>query len=121
MTTLDPEIFPFEAVRDLLGLLRALYAANKARGAGERRLGEITRLAVELRRATAVARAHPPHTEEHQAARRMAERATFRLGDLADVTTPLEPTLMAAGERVRAHRVRGSARGAARRARLIRS
>lgn len=121
MPTLVPDRFPFEAVRDLLGILRALYSAHKARGAGARRLQEITALANELRRATAMARAHPPASAEHQAAWRMAERATLGLCDLADVTTPLEPTLMAAGERIRAHRARGSGREAARRARLIRS
>jgi hypothetical protein len=98
-----------------------LYAAHKARGAGARRLEEISALAVELRRATALARAHAPRMEEHRAASRMAERATLRLSDLADVTTPLEPTLVAAGERIRSHRTRGPAREAARRARLTRS
>lgn len=121
MATVAPDAFPFEAVRDLLGILRALYAAHKARGAGAVRLAEIASLAGELRRATALARAHAPGTKGHRAAGEMAERATRKLADLADVTTPLEPTLMAAGERIRSRHSRGPAREAARRARLTRS
>jgi hypothetical protein len=116
---LDP--FPFEAVRDLVGILRALYAADKHRGAGARRLAAIRAIALELRRATDLAREHPPGTPGHAAASNRAELAVRRLGDLVDVTTPLEPTLLAAGERVRAGAVRLSEREAGRRARSIRS
>ena len=94
--------FPFEAVRDLLGILRALYAADKARGGTERRLFEIQKVALELRRATDLALEHEPGSVGYRAAWERADRATFRLADLVDVTTPLEPTLMAAGERIRA-------------------
>jgi len=93
--------FPFEAVRDLLGILRALYAADKARGAGERRLSEIRRVALELRRATDLALDHAPGSIGHRTAWENADHATLRLTDLVDVTTQLEPMLVAAGERVR--------------------
>jgi hypothetical protein len=121
MASAEPESFPFEAVRDLLGILRALYAAHKARGASPVRLGQIQKLALTLRRATALAAASDPDTAKRRLAFEMAEKATLGLADLVDVTTPLEPTLLVAGERVRAHRARSSVREAARRARLIRS
>jgi hypothetical protein len=113
--------FPFEAVRDLLGILRALYAADKSRGASERRLSEIRAVALELRRATDLARDHEPASAGHRAAWERADRATSRLADLVDVTTPLEPTLLAAGQRVRAGAPSANDRENERRARRIRS
>ncbi len=113
--------FPFEAVRDLLGILRALYAADRARGANERRLGHIRSVAVELRRSMELALDHEVGAPGHRAAVRRAEAATRRLADLVDVTTPLEPTLLAAGQRVRAEGLRGGEREARRRARNERS
>lgn len=113
--------FPFEAVRDLLGILRALYAADKVRGAGQRRLSEIRRVALELRRATDLALDHAAESAGHRAAWEIADRAVSALADLVDVTTPLEPTLMAAGERVRAAAPPSNDREDRRRVRLIRS
>ena len=113
--------FPFEAARDLLGILRALYAADRARGAGSRRLADIRSVALELRRATELALEHESGTAGHRAALRRAEAATRRLADLVDVTTPLEPTLLAAGKRVRAGSARENEREARRRARGVRS
>ena len=121
MPRVEPVPFPFEAVRDLLGILRAFYASQRARGGSAVRLAGIEKLARELRAAVALARGHELGTEEHARAWAIADRATLRLADLVDVTTPLEPTLLVAGERVRAGRSRGSSREAARRARLIRS
>lgn len=121
MRALRPQPFPFESVRDLLGILRALYAADKARGAGERRLVKVREVAMELRAATDLALEYEPGTLGHAVAWERAERAVARLGDLIDVTTPLEPTLRAAGERVRASSPRSDDRDAARRARLLRS
>jgi hypothetical protein len=113
--------FPFEAVRDLLGILRALYAADKALGASSRRLSAIQAVAMELRKAMDLASEHGPGTLGHSAAWSRAERATYRLADLVDVTTPVEPVLKAAGERVRAPRAPHDPRDAARRARRERS
>jgi len=117
----SPHLFPFEAARDLLGILRALYAADRARGAGPRRLAEIRAVALELRHATELALEHRAGTAGHRAAVHGAEVATRRLADLVDVTTPLEPTLLAAGKRVRAGGAGGNLREARRRARGIRS
>jgi hypothetical protein len=113
--------FPFEAVRDLLGILRALYAADRARGAHARRLGHIRAVAVELRRAMELALEHEVGTAGHRVATRRAEGATRKLADLVDVTTPLEPMLLAAGQRVRAAAPTDDLREARRRARNERS
>ncbi|HEX4335964.1 MAG TPA: hypothetical protein VH062_08630 [Polyangiaceae bacterium] len=116
------ERFQFEAVRDLLGILRALYAADRSRGANARRLGHIRSVAVELRHAMELALEHDAGTAGHRAAVRRAEHATRRLADLVDVTTPLEPMLLAAGQRVRvASAPQAGARDLKRRARNERS
>ena len=116
-----PDPFPFEAVRDLLGILRALYAADKTKRGGERRLSAIREIAMELRRATDLAMEYEPNTLGHSAAWERAETATYRMADLVDVTTPLEPMLKAAGQRVRARNPEPDSREVARRARLVRS
>ena len=95
----DP--FPFEAVRDLLGILRAMYAAARARGRAERQLAAIRRVGDDLRAAVDLALEHEPGTLGHAAAWQRAERATSALADLVDCTTPLEPTLSAAARRIR--------------------
>jgi hypothetical protein len=97
----DP--FPFEAVRDLIGILRALYAATPAEHTRDRQA--IEAVAREINRARAMALAHEPGTLGHAAAWNRAERATARLGELADLLTPLEPVLRAAGERVRSRKM----------------
>ena len=94
----DP--FPFEAVRDLLGILRALYAAAQAEGGSAARLAAIRRVGGELRAATDLALEHEPGTLGHGAAWRRAERATRMLAEIVDCTTPIEPTLEAAARRV---------------------
>ena len=94
----DP--FPFEAVRDLLGILRALYAAAQAEGGSAARLSAIRRIGSELRAATDLALEHEPGTLGYGAAWRRAERATQMLADVVDCTTPIEPTLEAAARRV---------------------
>jgi hypothetical protein len=96
----DP--FPFEAVRDLIGILRAMYRAAKANGAGARRLAELRQVGLELRHAIELALEYAPNTLGHAAAWERAELATRGLGNLIDCTTPLEPTIAAAVERVRA-------------------
>jgi len=52
MLKLRPDPFPFEAVRDLLGVLRAMYGAARSSGAGRRRIDAIRRVGLELRAAT---------------------------------------------------------------------
>jgi hypothetical protein len=100
MLTLRHETFPFEAVRDLIGILRALYAAERGARARPVRVAEIARIGRELRIAVDLALAHGAGTLGHAAAWGRAERATAALGDLVDCTTPLSPTLAAAARRV---------------------
>lgn len=96
----DP--FPFEAVRDLVGIVRAMYSAGRAAHAGESRLRELRDVAVQLKTAIDLALEHAPGTLAHAAAWLRAEDAARRLGDVIDCTTPLEPTLAAARRRVTA-------------------
>jgi hypothetical protein len=113
----DP--FPFEAVRDLIGILRAMYAAARGRGAGARELSAIRAVGSQLRHAVDLALEHEPGTLGHAAAWQRAEHATRQLADLVDCTTPLEPTLDAAVRRIRELSPE-DAREAARRARIRR-
>lgn len=101
MLTLRNDAFPSEAVRDLIGILRALYAAEHVARADSRRVREVARIGRELAAAVELATAHGPGTMGHAAAWSRAERATAALGDLVDATTPLAPTLAAAARRVR--------------------
>src|SRR4026209_283006 len=67
----DP--FPFEAARDLLGILRALHAATEQEGGRQRALEAIQRCGQELRMAIGLARRHEPNTLGYDAAWRRAE------------------------------------------------
>jgi len=102
MMALRDEPFPFEAVRDLLGIVRALYASEKTQHAGARRLAALRRVGQDLRAAVDLALEYEPLTLGHAAAWHRAEQATRALAELVDVTTPLAPTLRAATRRVRA-------------------
>ncbi len=107
--------FPFEAVRDLLGIVRGMYAACEKQGGMSQRLDALRRIGGELRQATELALEHEVGSLGHAAAWQRAERATRHLGELVDCTTPLEPTLTAAVRRLtRAGAVRQSS-GKARR------
>jgi hypothetical protein len=111
--------FPFEAVRDLLGIVRAMYVAARRDGAVVRcrHLGQLGR---ELRLATDLAMEHASGTPGRAEAWRRAEAATLRLADLVDSTTPLESAVAAAVERVRPSARRLSERALERRARRTR-
>lgn len=101
MLTIRQDPFPFEAVRDLIGILRALYSAEHAARGRTRRVRAITRIGRELRAAVDLALEHEPGTLGHAAAWARAEHATAELGELVDATTPLSETLAAAARRVR--------------------
>jgi hypothetical protein len=94
----DP--FPFEAVRDLLGVVRAMYGAAKAAGAGRVELARIARVGGDLGRAIDLAADARPGTLAFAAAWKRAEDATRRVGDLVDALTPAEPLVVAARKRV---------------------
>ena len=94
----DP--FPFEAVRDLLGVVRSIYAAAKSANAAPLELSRIAAIGTDLSEATSLASGTRPGTLGHAAAWRRAEEATRRVGDLVDSLTPAEPLVAAARERV---------------------
>ena len=101
MRALRDSPFPFETVRDLLGILRMMYAAQQREDRDERRLRAIARVGRELTKATELARRYAPGSLGFTAAWERAEGALLDLGQLVDGTTPLEPTLRAAGDRIR--------------------
>lgn len=101
MRALRDSPFPFETVRDLLGILRMLYAATQREGQHARRLAAIAHVGRELAKASEQARRHAPGSLGFTAAWDRAEAAMLELGGLVDATTPLEPTLRAASDRIR--------------------
>lgn len=100
MRALRDTPFPFETVRDLLGILRMMYVAATRHPGGEGKQRRIAKLGRELSRALQLAERHPPGSLGFTAAWERAEATVAQLGQVVDCTTPLEPTLMAAGERI---------------------
>ena len=94
----DP--FPIEAARDLLGLVRSLYAAAKQRDAGKRHLARLAAAGRALSAAIELAQSSAPGSPEHARAWDKAERATAELGMLVDVYASVLPTVEAATLRV---------------------
>jgi hypothetical protein len=88
--------FPFEAVRDLVGVLRALFAWAKSRPDPHRRtMTVITSIARELRAAERLAAKDPVRAIER------AERAVLRLDELSPLLLQVDEVLDVAGRRVR--------------------
>lgn len=100
MLTRRNEPFPLEAVRDLLGVVRAIYAAAQQRGASRVELKRIARVGKQLSDAIDLAVSTRPDTVGHRAAWQHAEEATSHVMDLVDALTPAEPLLNAARSRV---------------------
>jgi len=92
----DP--LPVEAVRDLLGVVRAMYAANKGR---EHRRRALATVGHELVEAMNLAQAHAPGTPEHRHAWELAESALVVVGTQYSQAEGLAPTLHGAIDRVR--------------------
>lgn len=93
---------PVEAVRDLLGICRALYAAwREHRPATENELGELRGIGQDLRAALELARKSKPDTVGHRAAWGKAERAMRRLGELVSDHDRLRPSISALVRKVR--------------------
>lgn len=94
----DP--FPFEAVRDLLGLIRSLYAARRADGAKSAELAPIAGVGKDLHEALSLAASSKPGTVGYAAAWKRAEEATARAGDLVGAAMAARPVVKAAVGRV---------------------
>lgn len=100
MLTVRDNAFPFEAVRDLLGVVRAMYAwARSSRRAAD--MARLVRIGRALRQALALAIEHQPGTLGHAAAWQKAETAVEQLGQLVDALTPARPIIEAAAKRVK--------------------
>jgi hypothetical protein len=95
---LDAQL-PIEALRDLLGLVRSLFAAWKP-AQGPIELEELRDIGHELAAAYEMARKTSPNTIGHRAAWSRAEAATRRLGHLVGSLEPLKPAVTAAAQRV---------------------
>jgi hypothetical protein len=94
------EPFPATAVRDLVGIVRAMYVAAKLGGAGKNDLARIERVGRDLADALELAQRSGPGTIGHSAAWKKAEDASRRAGDLVDALTPAEPLIHAARSRI---------------------
>ena len=94
------EPFPAAAVRDLVGIVRAMYVAAKLAGAGKNELTRIERVGRDLADALELASRSGPNTIGNSAAWKKAEDASRRAGDLVDALTPAEPLLHAARSRI---------------------
>lgn len=94
----DP--FPLEAVRDLLGLMRALYAARRRAGAGAVELEALARAGKDLQEALSLAATSKPGTVGHAAAWKRAEDAMQLAGSLDALAMPAEPVVREAVGRV---------------------
>jgi hypothetical protein len=91
--------FPREAVRDLLGVVRAIYAAAKRGGAGRGELRRIARLGTMLSRSLELHESGAPGSADVDEAWSLAESATRRVGEIVDALTPAEPIVLASGDR----------------------
>jgi len=98
---------PIEALRDLIGLCRALYLAWRTNGAGPVELDELASIGRDLRSALKLAKSTKPDTVGHRAAWSRAEDATRRLGHVVSALEPLKPTVEAASRRVCGERGQG--------------
>lgn len=83
---------PIAAVRDLLGITRALYRATLAADPHDGRLAALANIGKSLRAVLGAARAHPG-TNDHLEAWAAAERATKALTELVGESMRLGPVI----------------------------
>jgi hypothetical protein len=91
---------PLEAVRDLLGIVRSLYAAEKRAGSSQAHLDELADIGRMLANALDLAGRTGPDTVGHRAAWTRAEHATARLTRLLTFEMSAGPLVRAAAERL---------------------
>lgn len=111
---------PLTAVRDLLGICRAMYAAKVRELAPKPVLDELQAIGEKLKHALKLGRSSP-ESIGHKAAWAHAEDATARLMKLIHLETPLAPTVEAAVVRIRRVELGPNAREERRAANKIRS
>lgn len=99
------DALPLESVRDLLGIVRAMYGTNRSNPERRKALAMAGR---ELKRAMELALENAPGTPEHRTAWRVAEGAMAVIGQQYNHSDGLSPTLHHAIYRVRGfYRARG--------------
>ncbi|MFZ5896865.1 MAG: hypothetical protein ACOY0T_37760 [Myxococcota bacterium] len=108
----DAEL-PIECLRDLLGIVRALFAAWTQAKAGPIELEQLAHAGRELRAAYQLAKKSQPGTLGHRAAWSRAEEATRLLGHLVGEIEPLHPVIEAATQRALRTGPKAAARSAA--------
>jgi hypothetical protein len=91
---------PIRALRDLLGLVRVVYADWCASGAGPIELEELRAIGEGLSLAFDLASKSKPNTPAHRTAWARAEEATAQLGALIGQHTSLISTVRTANARV---------------------
>lgn len=91
---------PVETVRDLLGIVRALYRAWAAEPARAEQRVELEAIGKELRLAIDLARRGGPGSLGNSASVARAERACVALGKLIGEEERLLPLVLGVGERV---------------------
>ena len=94
------DAFPVEAVRDLLGIARALYAAKKRELASQPVLEELAEIGRKLSNALKLAKSGAD-TIGARSAREQAEEACQRLGRVVGSSLPAAVVVEAAVVRVR--------------------
>jgi hypothetical protein len=92
---------PIEAIRDLLGIARAMYGAAKRAGAPEPELVELKAIGEKLKLSLKLGGRTSPDSVGHRAAWVHAEEATERLVQRISASTPAAPIVEAAAFRVR--------------------
>jgi hypothetical protein len=97
-----PLPFPREVVRDLLGITRALFRAERAKPAPEvarverlRQIGQLYREALDM------GTRYGPDTMGRRAALGKAEQATTALGQFVEGSELMAPAVAAAAQRLR--------------------
>jgi hypothetical protein len=96
------EPFPFDAVLDLLGIVRAMWHAQRELDPSAAMvLARIASVGADLRGALELAERSTPGTVGYYAAWARAERATSRVSSLVMDFTPAQPIVKAAMSRVR--------------------
>jgi hypothetical protein len=89
-----------ESVRDLLGIVRALYSAWQERGIGPIEMEELRSIGEDLRDALRMAAGSKPCSRAMRAAWAKAERATLRLGDIMNEHDNLKQLVAHQSERI---------------------
>lgn len=94
--------FPKEAVRDLLGITRALYRAEVARDPSRAgRLERLLEIGKQYRLALDMGTKCGPDTIGNRAARGWAEKATLALGEYVAKSEMMAPAVAASAARLR--------------------